>query len=146
MVDITLEEVATNNPVSTDLDGSEPIETEISLVGRGLRLRQMSTTPLNAQTSSYTLVINDQGNVVTMDNGSANTLTVPPNASVAFPIGATLLVRQLGVGATSIVAGAGVTIEKKASVGLVLAEQFATVFLHKIATNTWHLAGELAAV
>ena len=43
---------------------------------------------LNAQTgTTYTLVIGDAGKTVTMDNASAMTLTIPANASVAFPIG-----------------------------------------------------------
>lgn len=146
MVDITLETMASTAPVTADLTGEEPIETEISLVGQGARLRQLSSTPINAKVASYVLLITDQGKCITIDDSSANTLTIPLNASVAFPIGATLLVRQLGTGNTSIVATGGVTIQKKASVGLALSEQFATVFLHKVATDTWQLSGELAPV
>ena len=39
----------------------------------------------NVQTASYTLVAADAGKAVEMDVASANTLTVPPNSSVAFP-------------------------------------------------------------
>ena len=41
---------------------------------------------INAQSGSYTLALTDAGKFVPITNGSANTLTVPPNSSVAFPI------------------------------------------------------------
>ncbi len=42
----------------------------------------------DAQTgTTYTTVLNDNGQVVTMNNASANTLSIPTNASVAYPIG-----------------------------------------------------------
>ena len=45
-----------------------------------------------------------------MDNAAANTLTVPPNSSVAFPVGTSIPIRQAGAGQTTIVAGSGVAI------------------------------------
>lgn len=52
---------------------------------------------INPQTgTSYTLVLADQSKMVTMNNGSANTLTVPTNASVALPVGTLINVTQLG--------------------------------------------------
>lgn len=98
---------------------------------------------LDSQTGvSYTLALTDAGKVVEMSNASANTLTVPPNSSVAFPIGTAVLVRQMGAGLTTIAAGAGVTIRTPR--GLDLAAQYALVSLHKRATNEWCLEGDLA--
>ena len=37
--------------------------------------------------TAYTLVLADAFKLVAMNNAAANTLTVPPNSSVAFPIG-----------------------------------------------------------
>ena len=40
-----------------------------------------------AQTGSYTLALSDRDKVVVMNNSGSATLTVPPNSSVAFPVG-----------------------------------------------------------
>src|SRR5262245_17580451 len=65
---------------------------------------------LNFQTSSYTLVLTDKGKTVVTNVGSANNLTVPPNASVAFPVGTYINIVQANTGQTTIVAGAGVNV------------------------------------
>ena len=65
----------------------------------------------NAQTgTAYTLVIGDRDKLVEMDNASANTLTIPTNASVAFPIGTQILIVQKGAGQTTISGDTGVTV------------------------------------
>lgn len=96
---------------------------------------------INAKTASYTLVLSDVSKLVTMDNASANNLTVPPNASVAIPINTQILVQQIGAGQTTIVAGSGVTINSYA--GLKLMGQWAMCVLIKTGTNTWTAGGHL---
>ena len=95
----------------------------------------------NTQTgTSYTLVLADEGKVVEMNNASANTLTVPPNSSVAFPIGAVIEVYRMGAGSTTVVAGSGVTVRNAGS----LRAQYSTASLRKRATDEWVLAGDLS--
>ena len=97
-------------------------------------------TSINAQTgTTYTLVLADASKHVSMSNASANTLTVPPNSSVAFPTGTRLMVEQKGAGSTTIAAGAGVTINAPASVALEIGEQYSSRGLLKTATDTWLL-------
>ena len=99
----------------------------------------------NAQTgTTYTLVLTDAGKMVTMTNASANTLTVPPNADVAFPVNTRLDIIQYGAGQTTIAAGAGVTIYSSGS-KLKLTGQYSGVSLWKKATNTWVLVGDITA-
>jgi hypothetical protein len=98
---------------------------------------------LNAQTASYTLVLADQGKSVEVAVASANTLTVPPNSSVAFPTGTTILVVQTGAGQTTLTAGAGVTINS--TPGLKLRAQWSAATLVKRAENTWLAFGDLSA-
>ena len=108
----------------------------------------ISHIAINAQiVTSYPLVLTDDGKLVTMDNGSANTLTIPTNASVAFPIGTQILVEQEGTGITTISGGTGsppaVTINSAG--GLVeCATQYSTLTLIKKATDIWLLTGDLA--
>jgi hypothetical protein len=97
----------------------------------------------NAQTASYTLVFDDKNKVVELSNASANTLTVPPDSSVPFPIGAQVSVIQTGAGQTTITAGAGVTVN--GTPGLKCRAQWSNATLIKRATNTWVAIGDLAA-
>jgi len=98
---------------------------------------------INAQTlAAYTLVLTD--NVVTMSNAGANVITVPPNSSVAFPVGTQITGIWKGVGETSFAAGVGVTINSEASERKLNA-QFAAATLVKEATDTWYLIGSLKA-
>ncbi len=97
-------------------------------------------TAVNAQTgTTYTLVLADASKLVTMSNASANTLTVPPNASVAFPVGTRLMVQQLGAGSTTIAAGSGVTINAPSTVTLEIGEQYESRGILKTSINTWQL-------
>ena len=98
---------------------------------------------INTQTSSYTLVIGDKGDVVEMNNGSANNLTVPPNSSVAFATGTKIAVVQLGAGTTTIVAGSGVTIRSAGS-NLDISAQYGRADLYKRGTDEWVVAGDLS--
>ncbi len=96
----------------------------------------------NTQTgTTYTLVLADAApqTVVTMNNVAANTLTVPPNSSVAFAVGTEIHVSMYGAGVTTIAPGAAVTINTPST--LVLSGQWATVTLIKTATDTWLLMG-----
>lgn len=98
---------------------------------------------INAQTASYTLVLTDDGKLVTVSIASANTLTVPPNASVAFATGTQITICSIGAGQTTITPGSGVTIN---SVGgaLKLRVQYSTCTLIKTATNTWLCVGDIS--
>ncbi len=99
---------------------------------------------INAQTgTTYTAVLADDGKLVTCDNGSAITFTIPTNASVAFGIGTQINVMQLGAGQVTI-AGAGVTFRSNGS-KLKTNGQYAVATCCKIATDTWVVVGNLAA-
>jgi len=104
-----------------------------------------STVAINAQTgTTYTLVLADAGKLVTLTNGSAITLTVPTNASVAYPVGTVIALAQLGAGLVSIAGASGVTINGVTPGDDDLAGQWATASLTKLDTNTWLLSGGLA--
>lgn len=98
----------------------------------------------NRQTDSYTLALSDSGGVVEMNKATANNLTVPANATVAFPVGTCIEVMQYGAGQTTLVAAGGVTI-RSAGAKLKLTAQYSTAALRKIATDEWAVAGDLSA-
>lgn len=96
----------------------------------------------NEQTgTSYTLVLSDSAKLIELNNAAAITLTVPTNASVAFPVGTKIDLLQTGAGQVT-VGGAGVTIN--ATPGLKLSGQWAAASLIKRATDTWVLIGNLS--
>lgn len=100
---------------------------------------------LNAQTgASYTTVLGDDGKLITLDNASAITLTIPPNGTVAYGIGTQLNLMQLGAGQVTISPGAGVTIRSAGS-KLKTSAQYAVATCVKIASDTWVAVGNLAA-
>lgn len=111
-------------------------------------LANLSGYPLhytvNAQTgTTYTLVLTDDGKLVTLSNAFAITLTVPTNASVAFAVGAQILLAQIGAGQVTVAAAVGVTINS--SPGLKISAQWKYATLIKRATDTWDLVGSLSA-
>ena len=97
----------------------------------------------NPQTASYTLVLADKNKIVEMNVATANDLTVPPNSSVAFPVGTQIQVLQTGAGKTRILAGAGVTVN--GTPGIYMRAQWSGVTLLKRAQDTWVVMGDLSA-
>ncbi len=102
----------------------------------------VTTVPENAQTgTTYTLVLADAGKIVTLSNAAAITLTIPTNASVAFPVDTRIDLLQYGAGQVT-VGGAGVTIRSSGS-KLKLAGQYSGATLWKKDTDEWVLIGDI---
>lgn len=99
------------------------------------------TEPTNTQVSNYTLVLSDRGKLVAINMSTTNTLTVPPESSVAFPDGSWINLARLGSGKTTVVAGSGVTINT--ALGMSLRAQYSGGSLIKTGTNSWLLVGDL---
>lgn len=104
---------------------------------------------LNAQTgATYTAASTDQYQVlVTMNNASSNTFSIPTDATYAFPNGTAITVLQIGVGVTTInavtpgtttITSAGAT-----PASPVLARYKAAVCV-KTGTNAWTVIGAVA--
>jgi hypothetical protein len=128
------------NALETDVSTAETditnLETDVTNINELQLNQQVGTT--------YTLVLADSGKLVEMNNASANTLTVPPNSSVAFPVGSQILVLQTGAGQTTVAAGAGVTVNSKDG-NLKLSAQWCAATLIKRATDVWVVVGDLSA-
>lgn len=96
----------------------------------------------NQTGTSYTAALGDANSYVRFANASPVSFTIPPNSSVAFPVGTVIEFEQAGAGAVTVVAGSGVTINSRSS-DLTLAGQYAVAFVKKVATNTWIMNGDL---
>ena len=100
---------------------------------------------INAQTgTTYSVVLSDDGKLLTCDNAASIAVTIVPNSSVAFGIGTQINIMQLGAGTVTITAGAGVTLNSDGA-KLKTNAQYAVATCAKIATDTWVVVGNLKA-
>jgi hypothetical protein len=102
----------------------------------------------DAETASYTAVLANNGQVVTMNNASANTFSIPTNASVAFPIGTQINVLQIGAGQTTIqaVTSGTTTIQSTGASAAApkLRVQYSAATCLKAGTDLWYVFGDIA--
>jgi hypothetical protein len=89
----------------------------------------------NVVTANYTLALSDVAKVVAFNSASNLTLTVPANASVAFPVGTVINVYRVGTGTVTIAAASGVTLRNAGTIPA----QFGERSLRKRGTNEWVL-------
>jgi hypothetical protein len=104
----------------------------------------------NAQTgTTYTFVLADADNkLVTASNASAQTYSIPTNATTAFPIGTQLNLIQIGAGQVTISAATPGT-TTVVSTGATAASpkcraQYSAVTLIKRDTDSWYAVGDIA--
>jgi hypothetical protein len=131
----------TGTITSTMIADATIVDADISTTA-AIDLGKLADISTNAQTASYTLVLADKNKLVEMSVGSGNTLTVPPDSSVAFPVGTQIRVLQTNTGQCTLTPGAGVTIN--GTPGLKLRTQWASATLIKRATDTWVAVGDLS--
>jgi hypothetical protein len=102
----------------------------------------------DAETASYTAVLANNSQVVTMDNASANTFSIPTNASVAFPVGTQINVLQIGAGQTTIqaVTSGTTTILSTGATAAApkIRARYGMATCVKAATDTWYVIGDIA--
>ena len=102
----------------------------------------------DAETASYTAVLANNGQVVTMDNASANTFSIPTNASVAFPIGTQINVLQIGAGQTTIQAVTSGTTSVLSTAATAaqpkLRARYSAATCLKAGTDLWYVFGDIA--
>ena len=149
-VDTTNNRVGVNNTsptVDLDVTGNAAVSGNLA-VGAIADVEQDITNinelQINNPLTSYTLVLSDAGKLVQPHSASANNLTIPPNSSVAFPVGTQILVVQVGAGQVTLVEGSGVLIESKDG-NKKLSAQFSAVTLIQRATDVWLAIGDLSA-
>lgn len=106
-------------------------------------LTTLTRYTIESKAGSYTLVLADANKLIEMNVATANNLTVPPNSSVAFATGAQIHLLQTGAGQTTVLGGAGVTVN--GTPGVKLRAQWSYATLIKRASDTWVLVGDLAA-
>jgi hypothetical protein len=117
--------------------------TQLANMAALLALVRVRNTGVESSSSTaYTLVLADAGKWKRMTSASAVTVTVPPNSSVAFPVGTCIDIERNGAGSVTIAAGAGVTL--RTSETLVIAKQYGVATIKKVATDEWVVVGYMS--
>lgn len=88
------------------------------------------------KTADYTLTYADLGKSFRMNSASTETITVPANATVAFPIGTTFHFNNVGAGTLTVAPAVGVTFNGAAPYEL---EQYKSLRAVKVATDSWDI-------
>lgn len=102
----------------------------------------LDMTRLDVQTgSTFTLALTNANGIVTMDSASANTVTIPTNAAVAFAIGTVIDVVQRGAGATTVAGAAGVAINGTTPGSVAIPARYEGLRLIKVAADIWIALG-----
>ena len=89
-----------------------------------------------AKTADHTLEIADSGKVVSMNKSGTGTVTIPTDATVAFPVGTVVNIYNQSADDVTVAGDAGVTLRNGGALA-----QYAEVSLRKRATDEWVLAG-----
>lgn len=128
-LDVSLDELNT-------LDGVTATSTEINyLDGREPYLLACSgdVTTLD---DDYTATLADAGTCFSYDDESGKTLTIPANASVAFPVGTVFTVSKGGANALTL------AVTTDTLIGSTSITATSTSLIIKVAETTWiHIAG-----
>jgi hypothetical protein len=130
----------TDGQTALDVPDGNVTITDTLTVSGGL----VAPLAINAQTgTTYTFVLADAGKLVTSSNGSAQTITVPPNSGVAFAIGTQIIVQNIGSANATLATAGTPTLNSKDS-NKEIDGQFAAATLIKTATDAWSIIGALA--
>lgn len=94
-------------------------------------------------TTARTVALTDVGNHIRCSNASAVTVTVPPQADVAWTAGSFFYVEQNGTGQVTVAGGSGVTI--RATPTAKTSARYGVLMVKRVASNEWIVTGDKAA-
>lgn len=124
----------------TDTSAVVAADTILQAMGKLAAGKRDSIQGVNAQAgANYTLAASDRDRRVSMTSASANTITIPENASVAIPVGFVVWYQQDGSGKTTITPAGAVGINAPGTTPLASPGQRALYRLEKTATDVWAL-------
>lgn len=134
--DVTITSVAEGNILRYD-SGSSKWTNQV-----GNDVFAPAVTTIDEKTAAYTLALTDRNRLLRVNSSSNLTVTVPTNATVAFPVGSAVNLWRQGTGNVSVAGASGVTIRSSDN-ALSLADRYSGAVLMKIATDEWLLVGDI---
>ena len=147
--DLTTAQTLTNKTISA---ASNTLTGVATLTGTETLTNKTLTSPLinlgiNAQTgTTYTTVLADNGKLTTLTNGSSIAVTIPPNSSVAYPVGAQINMAQLDVGQVTVSGGVGVTVVSTGATASTpkTRARYSTLTAVQTSTDNWLIMGDIS--
>jgi hypothetical protein len=145
--------ITTSGTIAIDTATTVDVSTAQTLTNKTLTSPTLNAPlinlSLNAQTgTTYTFVLTDNGKLVTASNASAQTYSIPTNASVAYPIGTQINIIQIGAGQVTInaVTSGTTTVSSTGATATApkLRAQFSSATCIKASTDLWYVVGDIA--
>lgn len=137
-------DVTINSSAVTAIASGVIVNADISS-SASIEISKIADVTIDTKTANYTLALTDKNKFIEMNLSSANTVSVPTNGSVAFPVGSQIHITQYGTGKTQIVAVTPATTTIRSTPGTYLRAQYSSATLIKRATDEWYLVGDLSA-
>jgi hypothetical protein len=94
--------------------------------------------------TTKTLALADEGTKQECNNASAQTITLPTNASVAFDVGTEIEFIQKGAGVVTIEGDTGVTVNGTSGGSVDINNQYQGAVAYKTATDEWIISGDIS--
>ena len=140
--------ISTSGTISIDTATTVDVSTAQTLTNKTLTAPVINLS-LNAQTgTTYTFALTDNGKLVTASNASAQTYSIPTNATTAFPTGTQINIIQIGAGQVTIQAASSGTTTVSSTGATATAPklraQFSSATCIKAATDLWYVVGDIA--
>lgn len=127
---------------------------DVTLTGVQTLTNKTLTAPIitlgvNAQTgTTYTFLAADAANIITASNSSAQTYSIPTNATTAFAIGTQINLIQIGTGQVTVQAATSGTTTVLSTGATAAAPKtrtrYSALTLVKAATDLWYVMGDIA--
>ncbi|HTJ51393.1 MAG TPA: hypothetical protein VL443_18160 [Cyclobacteriaceae bacterium] len=128
----------TTAPTITGTNITSIPESGVTNLTTDLALKGNKAMAPNIQTTNYTLVLTDADVKQVIANSASNiNFTVPPNSSVAYPVGTLITLGTINTGGFTLVPGSGVTLTPPAGGNLLDAGQGQPVQIYQRATDVW---------
>jgi len=115
---------------------------------QGLQGTNTTTATINAQSTNYTLATTDQDKMITVSGLGTQYVSIPTNATAAFPVGSVVHISGMSAGTFTIQAVTSGTTAIQ-SVGATatapkLRTQYSAADALKLATDTWLIVGDIS--
>jgi len=105
--------------------------------------QEKNSSTVNGKTANYTLALADEGETIRMTGSTAaQTITIPANASIAFPVGTMIgIENDSSVDWSLAITTDTLTWSKDNTTGTRTLAAGASAVIHKVATTSWKVSG-----
>lgn len=98
---------------------------------------------VTTETGNRTLALTDAGDIIRCTSGSAQAITIPAEASVAFSVGDSIRIIRAGAGAVTITGDTGVTVNGTSAGSVSIQLQYRSALITKVASDNWIAEGTI---